>query len=200
MPFDVLIYATGFRTANLVPPFPIRARGRSLAQAWGGDDYHGDHGEEGSGGGGGGGSLAAGAFPEAYLGMSAGGFPNFFMLYGPNTNTIMGSITFFTECAVGYVVQAVRKAQAMERSAALPVAVTLEVKPAVLSAYTAKLDEWMAGRPERDSCSAWYKNKENRITQNFPGTMTFYWWLTRKFNAADFIVQSVPQGGGAAKA
>ena len=46
---------------------------------------------------------------RAYLGVTVPGFPNFFMLYGPNTNIVVnGSIIWFTECEVRYVMDAIK--------------------------------------------------------------------------------------------
>ena len=87
-----------------------------------------------------------------------------------------------TECGVNLICKAV--ALTMRRG---PKA-TIEVKPAVVQAYNRRLDTIMATRPESGDCSSWYKNKEGRVTQNFPGTMTFYWWLTRTLRKSDFNV------------
>ena len=155
---DCVVYATGFQMNNCIPGFPIIGRGgRRLADEWK-------------------------RSPEAYLGVFASDFPNAFFLYGPNTNTIAGSISFFTECGVNLICKAV--ALTMRRG---PKA-TIEVKPAVVQAYNRRLDTIMATRPESGDCSSWYKNKEGRVTQNFPGTMTFYWWLTRTLRKSDFNV------------
>jgi len=151
------VYATGFTMNNLVPPFPIEGRGGvRLADAW---------------------SIQ----PQAYLGVVTPNFPNAFFLYGPRTNTIIGSISFFTECGVNYIVQAMR--HVLRRNANV-----LEVREAVVREYNKDLDKRMATRPEASDCSAWYKNASGDVVQNFPGLMTEYWWLTRTFKPSDFIV------------
>ena len=159
--------------ANLVPAIEfVGTSGRTLADAWS-------------------------EYPRAYLGLCTEGFPNLFFLYGPNTNTILGSITFFTECAVGYIVQAVLAMRRHEQqlgstrtgtgqAAGAPPTVSLEVRGEVLDAFVRRLETWMVGRPELDSCSAWYKNEQFRVVQNWPGTMSSYWWYTRKFRPAEF--------------
>ena len=61
-PYDVIVLATGFKTHGFVAPMAIAGEdGRTLDEAWAGH-------------------------PKAYLGMSVPGFPNMFLLYGPNTN------------------------------------------------------------------------------------------------------------------
>ena len=65
-------------------------------------------------------------------------------------------------------------------------AVSREVRREVLDAFVRRLETWMVGRPELDSCSAWYKNEQFRVVQNWPGTMSSYWWYTRTFRPAEF--------------
>ena len=76
-PADVLVLATGFKTHGFVAPMEIAgADGRTLAQEWAG-------------------------VPRAYLGMSVPGFPNMFLLYGPNTNGGSGSVIHVIESGMG---------------------------------------------------------------------------------------------------
>ena len=83
-PADVLILGTGFTAKEFLAPMAIRGRGgRDLNEAW----------RDGA---------------EAYLGMTVAGFPNMFMLYGPNTNLGAGSIVYMLESQIEYVVEAVR--------------------------------------------------------------------------------------------
>src|SRR5690606_30492794 len=79
-PVDVIVLATGFEAERMLAPMEIRGRGgESLRERWGEDD------------------------PRAYLGITVPGFPNFFVLYGPNTNLGHGgSAIFHTECQVRY--------------------------------------------------------------------------------------------------
>ena len=80
----MLILGTGFTAKDFLAPMAIRGRGgRDLNEAW----------RDGA---------------EAYLGMTVAGFPNMFMLYGPNTNLGAGSIVYMLESQIDYVVEAVR--------------------------------------------------------------------------------------------
>ena len=83
-PADVLIYGTGFRASEFVAPMKVFGSGGvELSEEWGGD-------------------------AQAYLGMTVPGFPNFFLLYGPNTNLVInGSILIMVECQVRYAVEAI---------------------------------------------------------------------------------------------
>ena len=84
-PVDTLIFATGFETTSFLAPLEIEGLGgRKLEDVW----------RDGA---------------EAYLGMAAAGFPNLFMLYGPNTNLGHNSIIFMIECQVGYIVRCLRE-------------------------------------------------------------------------------------------
>ena len=70
---------------------------------------------------------------RAYLGMTVPGFPNFFMLYGPNTNIVVnGSIIWFSECEVRYVMDAVRTSSPTTRRH--------RVRPDVHDAYNERVD------------------------------------------------------------
>ena len=83
--FDVLLYGTGFQPSKFLTPMKVVGRGGvELHERWDGN-------------------------ARAYLGVTVPGFPNFFMLYGPNTNIVVnGSIIWFTECEVRYVMDCIR--------------------------------------------------------------------------------------------
>ena len=83
-PADVIIYGTGFGATQFLTPMQVSGRGgRSLRQAW----------RDGA---------------QAYLGITVAGFPNFFMLYGPNTNLGGNSIIYMLEGQIGYVLGALQ--------------------------------------------------------------------------------------------
>jgi len=160
---DVLIYGTGFTASDFLKTFKVRGRGgRELHELWEGD-------------------------ARAYLGMTVPGFPNFFILYGPNTNIVVnGSIIFFSECSVRYIVGCL---ELMAKTGAK----TLEVKPQVHDAFNAEVDEanrWMAwGSP---NVTSWYKNQLGRVSQNWPFPLVDYWNATLAPNPTDFILEGVP--------
>ncbi|HEY2709770.1 MAG TPA: NAD(P)/FAD-dependent oxidoreductase [Caulobacteraceae bacterium] len=157
--FDAIIYGTGFTASQFLKTYKIKGRGgRELHDVWAGD-------------------------ARAYLGMTAPGFPNFFMIYGPNTNIVVnGSIIFFSECSVRYIVGCL---ELMAETGAA----TLEVRQDVHDAFNVKVDaanEKMAwGAPQ---VSSWYKNDLGRVSQNWPFPLVDYWTATLKPNPADFLV------------
>ncbi len=83
---DVIVYATGFEASRFLMPMQVTGRGGvDLHATWDGD-------------------------ARAYLGMTVPDFPNLFCLYGPNTNLVAnGSIIFFSECEVRYLLECIRE-------------------------------------------------------------------------------------------
>jgi 4-hydroxyacetophenone monooxygenase len=111
-------------------------------------------------------------------------FPNLFLLYGPNTNIVInGSITYFSECEVHYVLGC------LELLLGRPGCRALDVRPEVHDAYNQRIDEgnrnmaWGAS-----TVNTWYKNAKGRITQNWPFTLLDYWRETREPNPADYEI------------
>ena len=159
---DVLIYGTGFHASRFLWPMRIVGRGGvDLETAWNGD-------------------------ARAYLGMTTPGFPNLFILYGPNTNIVVnGSIVFFSECSVRYVVGALKL---MAQTGAT----TLEVKKDVHDAFNVRVDaanQQMAwGSP---NVTSWYKNATGRVSQNWPFPIVDYWTATVTPNPDDFVLEGV---------
>jgi cation diffusion facilitator CzcD-associated flavoprotein CzcO len=148
-PADVIILATGFETTSFLVPMKIEGReGRSLNDAW----------KDGA---------------EAYLGINVSGFPNFFMLYGPNTNLGHNSIIFMIECQVRYVMGCIRTLA--ERGLAY-----LDVRPDVMRAYNARLQAVLERSVWAKTGKSWYKRADGRITNNWSGTTAAYWWRTRR--------------------
>jgi 4-hydroxyacetophenone monooxygenase len=154
-PADVLIYGTGFEASNFLKSFKVTGLGgQDLHARWQGD-------------------------ARAYLGMCVPGFPNFFMIYGPNTNIVVnGSIIFLSECAVTYIAEAARL---------IASAGPISVKQSVHDAFNAKVDaentKMAWGQP---GVTSWYKNAKGRVSQNWPFALVDYWQATRRPDPADF--------------
>lgn len=163
--FDVLIYGTGFKASDFFFPIKIRgADGTELREHWRGD-------------------------PRAYLGITIPGYPNLFVLYGPNTNIVINaSIIFFSECEVRYVMGCLSMLLAQGGGA-------MECRQAVHDAYNEYIDrgnEKMAwGTP---GVSTWYKNAAGRVTQNWPFSMLEFWNQTKSPTREDFAFTGKYQG------
>lgn len=155
-PVDLIVYATGFQASRFLMPMVVRGRrGVDLHEQWGGD-------------------------ARAYLGMTIPGFPNLFCLYGPNTNIIVGSIIFFSECSVKYILDCLRQLLEGKHQA-------MECREDTYWTYNKEIDE--ANRLRSWGASAvnsWYKNEHGRVSQNWPFTLREYWERTKRCDPADY--------------
>ena len=162
--YDVLIYGTGFQASNFLSFLKVKGRGdRDLHEAWGGD-------------------------ARAYLGMTVPGFPNFFITYGPNTNIVVnGSIIFFSECSVRYIIGCLKLLADTGAGA-------MEVKTAVHDDFNRRVDAanagWAWGSP---NVSSWYKNSFGRVSQNWPFGLIDYWRATLAPNPDDFVLEKAAE-------
>jgi cation diffusion facilitator CzcD-associated flavoprotein CzcO len=155
---DAIVYGTGFRsTAFLQPMRVVGLEGRELEVEW----RDGAH---------------------AYRGVAVAGFPNFFMLYGPNTNLGSNSIVYMLEAQIGYVHQALR---AMRRRRLR----WLDVRPDVQEGY----DRWVSERSRRTvwetGCRSWYTTS-GRNTNNWPDLPMRYRRQLRRFRLRDYAVEA----------
>jgi 4-hydroxyacetophenone monooxygenase len=157
---DVIVYATGFQSRRMLWPMEIYgAGGQSLRELWGDDDA------------------------RAYLGMSVPGFPNLFLLYGPNTNLGHGgSVIFNAECQVNYVTRLLVAMIEGDISC-------LECRPEVFQDYNDRVDAahdrmiWT-----HQGMDTWYRNAQGRVVTNTPWRLLDYWKMTRRPNLDDFVV------------
>ena len=152
---DAIVYATGFHATSPIPPGQIFGRdGLDLTERW--DD---------------------GA--EAYKGMAVSGFPNMFLLMGPNTALGHNSVVFMIEAQLSYLVGAVT---AMRRSGGT----RLEVRRPVETAWNERLQRRLAHTVWSSGCSSWYQDERGRIVTLWPGSTVEYWLRTRRFDAASY--------------
>jgi len=110
---------------------------------------------------------------QAYLGITTAGFPNFFMTYGPNTNLGHNSIVFMIECQTRYIIDCIRGIRRRGLK-------WIDVRRDVMDAYNGRLQEELERTAWAATGKSWYKNEAGRITNNWSGTTTRYWWRTRK--------------------
>jgi hypothetical protein len=110
---------------------------------------------------------------RAYLGLSVAGFPNLFLMYGPNTNLGHNSILFMIECQTRYILDCLRRM----RESGLA---WIDVREDALRDYDATVQRELAGTAWAATGRSWYKNAAGRITNNWSGTTTRYWWRTRR--------------------
>lgn len=151
---DVIVFATGYHVDKFASRIPITGRdGLALEQAW--DD---------------------GA--QAYLGMTTSGFPNFFMLYGPNTN--QGSLIPMIEYQVQYVAKLLR---AMDDAGVRWV----DVKRDVMDEYNEKLQAALDGiEVWKGGCSHYYLAESGRMVTQYPWSMWDFRAAVETPNLDDF--------------
>jgi cation diffusion facilitator CzcD-associated flavoprotein CzcO len=156
--FDAIVYATGFSVGGSLP-FAVRGRGgRTLEEQW----------QDGA---------------EAYLATSVPGFPNLFLLSGPNSGLGHTSMIFMLESLMAYIVDAVR---AMERLGLEQV----EVREEVSSAYNALLQGRFPGTVWSKGCKSWYLAKDGRNIAIWPGFTFEFRRRTRRFDAESYLTVS----------
>ena len=139
---DVLVCATGFDTVHLLSSISIVGRGgQTLAAAWS-------------------------AGPEAMNGISVTGFPNLFLMLGPNTATGHTSTLFFIEPEVRHAIACMRRVlDGGHRS--------IEVSAEAQQHYNSDLQSRLGGSVW-SRCSSWYRTDEGRIVALFPGPTDEY--------------------------
>jgi cation diffusion facilitator CzcD-associated flavoprotein CzcO len=163
--FDAVVFATGFDTRNTLRGIDIQGRGGvRLRDRWS-------------------------AGPEAYRGVAVPGFPNLFLLYGPNTNLGHNSILFMFECQFGYVLQCLERMVEHGLRA-------LEISPEAAARYNRGLQKELAGSVWVTGCGNWY-GEGDRITANWPGSTIRYWRETRRVDFRDFLEhRTATEAGG----
>jgi cation diffusion facilitator CzcD-associated flavoprotein CzcO len=151
---DCIVWGTGFKTTQFMLPMPVRGSGGSLLGETWADGAH------------------------AHLGMTVPGFPNMFVMYGPNTNTSGGSIIFYHEAQAGYLRQALE--QLRDRPAG-----AIEVRAEVEAASDRATQARFAGTAWTQ-CDSWYRDERGRVIANWPGYMREYLEQTRALDPSDF--------------
>jgi cation diffusion facilitator CzcD-associated flavoprotein CzcO len=136
---DVIVLATGFDASDIKAPFAIEGRRGQM--------------------------LPDGA--EAYLGTTFAGFPNFFMIIGPNTGLGHTSMIVMMEAQIGYILGALRTMQKKKLK-------LLDVREDVVRRYNERLQERLAKTVWSGDCRSWYKTKAGKNTTLWPGLTIEY--------------------------
>jgi cation diffusion facilitator CzcD-associated flavoprotein CzcO len=156
---DTIIFGTGFQVTE--PPSASYVRGRDgtlLADAWQRQGM------------------------SAYLGTSIAGFPNAFMLTGPNTGLGHSSMVYMIESQIAHVMEAIK---AMDRHGGA----SIEVRQDVQEAYNDELHERLGGTVwNQGGCKSWYLDKNGRNTTLWPSFTFRFRRRARNFDAADYEI------------
>jgi 4-hydroxyacetophenone monooxygenase len=160
-PADVIVMATGFQITDMAARLGIRGRnGLDLAEAWADEN------------------------PTAFLGISVPGFPNFFCMYGPNTNLGHGgSLMFHGECQARYIAGCI--VEMIESDIA-----AIDCKREAHDDYVRRVDEahekmiWT-----HPGMSTWYRNRHGRVVSTSPWRLVDYWAMTHDPDFGDYRVE-----------
>jgi cation diffusion facilitator CzcD-associated flavoprotein CzcO len=153
---DTIIFGTGFHVTDMPVGRWVRGSdGRSLADAWKGS-------------------------PQAYLGASVTGFPNLFLLVGPNTGLGHTSLVFMIESQLNHVMGCLR----FMRRHGLH---TFEVREAVQRRFNERIQQRLQGTVwNSGGCTSWYIDENGKNTTIWPGFTWPFRRLTRHFRPADY--------------
>ena len=117
----------------------------------------------------------------AYNGSVVAGFPNLFLLTGPNSGLGHNSIVFMIEAQVHWVMQALR---VMKREGAQSVA----LRPEVYDRHVLEMEQRSRTTVWKSGCKSWYLDEHGYNSALWPGLSLEFWWRTRRFREQDFIL------------
>lgn len=161
---DALACATGFRV-SAPPPFDVVGRGgRTLAERWT-------------------------PYPESYLSVTVDGFPNYLMMFGPNSAIGFGSLTKILEAETDYVVRIIRKLQKEDYA-------TIEPKAERVKDFSEYCDEYFKDKVYTDNCKSWYRSEGgqgDKIIGLWPGSTLHALEALRTPRWEDFIYEHVDE-------
>jgi 4-hydroxyacetophenone monooxygenase len=163
---DILVFATGFDVVRFISSFQVRGRdGRDLRTVWEDDDC------------------------RAYMGLTVPGFPNFFTLYGPNTQSGHGgSLIHTVENQLNYIGSMLT--QMFDAGIA-----TVEVKEQVYDDFAAKVDKMHQNMIwSHPAMTTYYRNARGRVVAINPFRNVDYWHMTRHANLAEYHTELVRGG------
>lgn len=147
--FDTIILATGFQASRFLAPMEVTGReGKSLGETW--------H-----------------ARAEAHRGVAVPGFPNFFILFGPNTALGHSSAIFMVEAQARYIVRCLQKMQRKNL-------ITLEAREAAARRYNDKLQRAMKKTVWQAGCRSWYQDENGEVVLLWPSSTIKFWWAMRR--------------------
>jgi len=148
---DALAWCTGFTVDRPLGDLTVAGlAGRSLAEYWG------DR-------------------PRAHLGITVSGFPNLFLLLGPNTALGHNSVLYMIEAQIGYVMRAIDHVRAHDLG-------WLDVEPGALDAFVDRVDDLTTGTVWHSGCDSWYLGADRTNFTLWPGTTLAYRAATRRFD------------------
>jgi cation diffusion facilitator CzcD-associated flavoprotein CzcO len=161
---DTIIYGTGFDVSGNLTHMKVVGRdGAVLNDVW---DRNGI---------------------GAHLGITVSGFPNFFLLLGPNTGLAHSSVVFMIESQVRYIISALDLLDSYGAAA-------IEVRVDAQRSWLDRVQHRLHGTVWDSGCSSWYLDATGRNISIWPHFTWKYWMETRTLKPADFqLVRPRPQ-------
>jgi cation diffusion facilitator CzcD-associated flavoprotein CzcO len=160
---DTIVLGTGFAVTEFLAPMRVfGAGGVELSEQW----------RDGA---------------ATHLGIAVAGFPNLFLLAGPNTGLGHNSIVFMIEAQLHWILGALRHRASRGLAA-------VEVRADVQAASYAQVQERMQDTVWLSGCDSWYRSADGRIDTLWPGFSLDYWRRTRRFDPSVCVAQA-PVGG-----
>ncbi|MBP2192723.1 flavin-containing monooxygenase [Nocardia goodfellowii] len=151
---DVIVWCTGFTASEYLAPIDITGLdGRKLHAEWKSGPY-------------------------AHLGITVSGYPNMFLMYGPNTGSLTNTITFLLEKQARYARQAIERIAARGG--------WLDVRPEVQEAFNDGLQHTLRRTVFTTGCPGWYHTPEGKVTAVWPGSHVAYARKTRKVDFDEY--------------
>ena len=167
IPLDAIVMATGFETHRFFHPIEIvGCNGKPLDQVWP-------------------------RRPKTFLGLLTPDFPNFFMLYGPNTNLGHNSVIFMVECQVRYILQLLKTTSTLKAD-------SFEVTEEATERFDQMLQRELKKKVWNGYAASWYKNSSGDITNNWCRSTLAYLWQTRRVDKSKFRFSNRPCTAAAA--
>jgi cation diffusion facilitator CzcD-associated flavoprotein CzcO len=148
---DVIIYSTGYDATDGVISYPVLGKdGRTLKDFWS-------------------------EYPRAYLGTSMPGFPNFFVVTGPNTGIGHTSAIFVIEAQMNYIMKSLKAMKQLNKSV---IEVTSDAEKNYTDMIHREMEQtvWKSG-----GCNSWYQSKSGHVIAMFPGFSFTYRRLANNF-------------------
>jgi cation diffusion facilitator CzcD-associated flavoprotein CzcO len=155
-PVDAIVLATGFKATEYLEGIDVAGvGGRRLHEDW---------------------SEVA----HAYIGLTVSGYPNFFMMYGPNTNQGGNSIIVILEAQATYILSALRSMHLRRVRA-------VDVRRDVMDDYNRDLQRALGGTIWNDGCQSYFKNANGKIATQLPQTSRWYAQRTKRFRMREYV-------------
>ncbi len=155
---ELVVMATGFESSRLIGDMTVTGPdGLTLEQYW---------------------------TPEirAHRSVAVNGFPNFFMMYGPNSNLGHSSIIIMIEAQATYIARLLKHALKTTNG-------TVVVRPEAESAYNTAIKRALAKTVWNTSCSSWYKDDQGHIFSLWPHTTTRFIREMRRAPLDEYIFE-----------